>query len=204
MTPRVARDERATLELYLGCMTREVLRFSFDLLPYIEERKAYEVLRASRARTRTKVKNIPIRFPSVNKMYPPNGRRPGRHLSDEGRIYKAYIAKCLDKSQFKIPSWDRYYVTYVFFMTHEMMFTKNGDVSEHDVSNFLKATEDALFEWLLESDATVLDVHGSKRLTVNDPKVVILMSEARDGDCVFHRGQAFDTFELETDEQLVR
>lgn len=183
-------------------MTPSALRFSIDLLPFIKIRQEHEVKRASRARKKTKVREIPLRFPSVNTMYP-IARHRGKYLSDEGRLYKEYIGEELDKIQFKIPHWHMYYVTYVFFMTHEMMYKKDGDLSEHDVSNFLKGTEDALFGWLLESDATVLDVHGSKRLTVNDPKLVILMSEAREGDPIFHQGRTYDPYELETDERVV-
>ena len=177
------------------------VRLQFDLLPFIKRMQEHEVERASRARKdkRKRVKKIPIHFPSVNTMYPINRHAGRKYLSDEGRIYKEYISECLDNSSFKIPPWYGYNVTYVFYMTHDMMYTKSGDVSQHDVSNYLKGTEDALFEWILESDANVFDVHGSKRMTVDDPKVVILLSEGKDGDPVFHGGTRFDPYELEMD-----
>lgn len=177
-------------------MKFSVVRFDIDLLPFIAERRVEEEKRAARARKRTKVRKIPVRYPSVNTMYPVDKRRGRKYLSKEGEMYKEYIDEKLSE-QGKPPNWDRYDVTYVFYMTHEMMYTKRGELLEQDVSNFLKATEDALFEWMLESDRTVMSVHGHKRLTVNDPKLVILASPSSESDAIYHREFKFDPYDLE-------
>lgn len=174
----------------------EIIRFDIELIPFIVERQEEEEKRAARARKNTRVKKIPVRYPSVNTMYPVDKRRGRKYLSKEGEMYKEYIDQELTK-QGKPPYWGYFDVTYVFYMTHDMMYTKRGTLTEHDVSNFLKATEDALFEWMLESDKTVMSVHGHKRLTVNDPKLVILMSPSHDSDVVYHRDRVFDSYDLE-------
>lgn len=174
----------------------DVVRFDIPLLPFISQRCEEEKKRAARARKHNKVRRIPVRYPSVNTMYPIDKRRGRKYLSKEGEMYKEYIDVTLT-SKGKVPYWDHFDVTYVFYMTHDMMYTKRGELTEHDVSNFLKATEDALFEWMLESDKTVMSVHGHKRLTVNDPKLVILMSPSSESDTVYHRDLAFDPYDLE-------
>ncbi len=178
-------------------VTDSLWRADIALLPFIERRKDQEEKRAANARNHKKVRNIPIRYPSVNTMYPFSKRTGRKYLSPEGLLYKDYIYEELDKQFDNIPGWDQFDVSYVFYMTHEMMYKKDGDLSEHDVSNFLKATEDALFDWLLESDATVMSVHGHKRLTVNDPKIVILISPSSEADVIHHRGIRFDPYDLE-------
>jgi Holliday junction resolvase RusA-like endonuclease len=175
-----------------------IIQYSVDLLPFIQIRKEHEVERAAKARKRTKIKKISVRFPSVNTMYGFNRFSKRRFLSSEGKDYKEYLAKALDKSgKGVLPHCCKYDVTYLFFMTEEMLFKKNGDIAEHDVSNFLKATEDALFEWMMESDSAVMGVHGYKRLTVNDPKLVILISKSCETDVVYHNGNKFDPYDLE-------
>lgn len=175
----------------------EVLRFDIDLLPFIELRRVKEKERAARARKRTKVRNIKVRYPSVNTMYPINRHLGRKYLSPEGLLYKEYIDESLTDQGGVPPLWDSYDVSYIFYMTHDMLYTKRGELAEHDVSNFLKATEDALFEWLLESDKTTTSVHGYKRLTVNDPKLVILMSPSSETDDIYHREHIFDSYGLE-------
>lgn len=174
-----------------------VIRFDIDLLPFIARREDAEKKRAARARKHKKVRRISTRYPSVNTMYPIDRRRGRKYLSKEGELYKDYIDEELSKQSDSVPPWDRYDVSYVYYMTHEMMYTKEEELSEHDVSNFLKATEDALFDWLLESDRTVMSVHGHKRLTVNEPKLVVLMSPSSESDVIHHREYVFDPYDLE-------
>ena len=185
--------------------TPNLWRADITLLPFIEKRKIAEVKRAANARKHKKIRGIPVRYPSVNTMYPFSKRTGRKYLSGEGEMYKEYIDEELTKQFDGIPDWDKFEVSYVFYMTDEMMFKKNGDLSEHDVSNFLKATEDALFDWLLESDGTVMSVHGHKRLTVNDPRIVILISPAIEVGTIHHQGIAFDPYDLEVEsEEAVR
>lgn len=180
-------------------MRLETLRFDVPLLPFIERRKLQEAARALRARTPRgrRIKPVPVRYPSVNTMYPINKRIGRKYLSPEGELYKDYIYEALLQQSETYPSYHMYDISYVYFMTHDMMYTKGGELSEHDVSNFLKATEDALFDWLMESDRSVMSIHGHKRLTVNEPKIVILISESKENDLVFHRGESFDPYDLE-------
>lgn len=130
-------------------------------------------------------------------MYPIDKKRGRKYLSPEGELYKEYIDEVLTEQASRFPGWDFFDVSYVFYMTYEMLFLKNGELSEHDVSNFLKATEDALFDWMMESDKTVMSVHGHKRLTVNDPKLVILLSQSSECDKIYHREHVFDPYDLE-------
>lgn len=182
-----------------------VQRIDIPLLPFIEVRKDHEAKRAARARKRTKVKKITTRYPSVNTMYPVNKRTGSKYLSAEGELWRDYISEELDKQvTFSNVDWRCFDCTYVFYMTHEMMFTKAGEFSEHDVSNFLKGTEDALFNWLLESDARVTDVAGHKRLTVDDPKLVILISPASEDGPIYHREHCVDSYDLETNGKLLQ
>lgn len=179
-------------------MKSKYIRYEIPLLPFIEKRKEDEIQRAANARKHKKVKSIPIRFPSVNTMYPINPRLKRKYPSKECETYKAHIDECL--MGFDFPQFNMYDVTYVFYMTHEMMFTKAGELSNNDVSNYLKGTEDALFDWMLESDKLVMTVRGCKRLTSNDPKVIILVSESDATDFIYHRDHVFDPYELETAE----
>lgn len=174
------------------------LRFDVPLLPFIEKRQEHEIKRASRARTdrKKKVKLIKPRFPSTNTMYPVR-QAGGKYLSDEGRLWKDYVKETLDHQFSTYPPWDMYYVTYVFFMSPKMMYTKAGDLANHDVSNFLKGTEDAVFEWLVESDKQVTGIQGYKRVATLDPKLVVLISESTEKDVLFHREHVFAPEELE-------
>lgn len=180
----------------------EVEVFTILLRPFIIRLQEIEEIRASRARKNKRVKKIGDHFPSVNTMYPINRRTARKYLSPEGRAYKDYIQEELDKSlsaSSRSLQWELYDCTYVFYMTHEMLFTKDGNFAQHDVSNFLKATEDAVFDWLLESDAQVLGVHGFKKLTVDEPKLVGLISPSSEGAPIYHQGVTIDPYELETD-----
>lgn len=171
--------------------------YPVPLLPYLQRREEHEIARASRARSRTKVKSIPKRFATVNHMYPVNRRTGGKYLSDEGRIYKEYIQDVLTDTGIIPPPFENYECGYVFFMSHDMLYTKHQELQEIDVSNMLKAAEDALFEFLMENDCLVASIHGYKRLTLAEPKLVVLLTE---GDCtgpVYFAGQAFDTAALE-------
>jgi len=178
--------------------------YSIPLLPYLKLREEAEVIRASRARTKTKVKKIPARFVSVNDMYPINRFGHGVRLSDEGRIYKAYIYDELAKQVGDAPSFEYYDCTYVFYMTHEMMFTGDDEMRRIDVSNMLKAAEDAVFEFLLEDDSKVLSIHGFKRLTLEDPRLVVTVSMAQLGDPITVSGGFANSYELEHGKVLYR
>ncbi len=170
-------------------------------MPFFEERKKHEAIRASRARKHKKVKKIPYRFPSVNQMYPVNPRSRGKYLSDEGRIYKDHIYKSLGKIDVGDMFIAEYYeVSYIFFMTYDMMFTEDHELRDVDVSNFLKATEDALFEYLMESDCRVIGIHGYKRVTLDEcPKLFILISSSALEDDIDHQGRIFSV----SDEKLI-
>ncbi len=183
-------------------------RFDIDLLPLIEILQEAEGLRASRARSdkRKKVKTVPCRFVSVNRMYPVNPRTHGKYLSTEGRHYKEYIVDKLNEAAlddirflFKATSFE---VSYVFMMTDSMMFTKDRVFREVDVTNMFKAVEDAVFDFLMESDATVLDVHGYKRVTAGDPKVIILISPQELQGTIYHQGKIVAFEELMIDEEV--
>lgn len=168
----------------------------------MELRREQEKLRAARARKHTKVKKIPRRFVSVNKMYPIDRRRGRKYLSPEGSLFKEYLYETMlaQDANRAIGSATYYDCHYVFFMDHEMLF-KKGDVldedKEKDVSNLLKATEDGVFEYLLENDCLATDVHGHKRLTLDEPKVVVLLSPSDIAGPLWIHGQRIDCHEFE-------
>lgn len=153
--------------------------YSIPLLPFLVIREEEEEKRAARARTpRTrKIKKIPKRFVSVNTMYPIHPHTRRKRLSDEGRLYKDYIYKCMEEQErTQAPSFEYYDCTYTFFMTDDMILTKDGDLAKkHDVSNLIKAAEDAVFDYLLDDDSRVLSVHGHKQLTASDPRLVVTL-----------------------------
>ncbi len=86
----------------------------------------------------------------------------------------------------KVLLYDAYECSYIYLMTQEMLYTKAGEFKEEDVSNFLKASEDAVFEYMLENDKNVVTIHGHKRLTLLDPLLVVLVSEGFIDDTVWH------------------
>jgi len=179
-----------------------MILYYVPLLPYIERLRDYEVKRAERGRSpRTrKVRNIPVRFVSVNRMYPIHPHARTKRLSKEGEIFKDYVYECMelhDKSMCRcLPTCDLYECTYVYYLTQSMLFTKSGDLRQEDVSNFLKATEDAVFDYLLEDDSQVLGISGYKRMTVGDPALVIMLSASDLDDPVKVSGDSFDPYHL--------
>jgi len=179
--------------LYIKVMN--IRCYEIPLLPYFKEREAHEVVRASNARKHKNVKKIVHRFPSINNMYPINRRSGSKYLSTEGRLYKDYIYSKLleaDEEFGEILTTQYYEVSYICFMSHLMMFTKEGELREVDVSNILKSTEDAFFEYLLESDSRVLSTHIYKREAL-EPRLVILASPADFCEPIYHRGRIYST-----------
>ena len=173
-----------------------LLRFDIELLPFIALRQKSEEARALRARKRKKVRKIPLSYISTNRMWAVNKRTGTLYLSTEGEQWKQYVSDVLYEQSGSSTLFDGYDVTYVFYHTREMMYTRAGEIHEVDVSNYLKATEDALFEWLLESDAFVFDIKGYKRVIDKNPKLVILMSESNPRDVIHHRDVQFTPEEL--------
>ncbi len=180
------------------------LRYDIPLLPYIKIREEEEEKRAAKAikpQTR-KIRKIHLRYPSVNNMYPIRNSGRGKRLSDEGRIFKEYVydtMKALDEARYVRPlRFESFECSYIYFMTHEMLFKNDGDLRKTDVSNYLKATEDAVFEFLLEDDSNVVSIHGYKRLTMDEPKLVVLISpdEATNG---IHHSDTWYSYEELTD-----
>jgi len=185
-----------------------IKRYEIPLLPFIEKREEHEKIRASRARNpkKQKVKKIPIRFVSVNNMYPVSPFGRGKYLSDEGRLWKEYIKEMLEEQDNGVPfvfGEDFYEISYIFYMTHEMLYTKDDNLRKIDVSNMLKAAEDALFDYLLDDDSSVVSIHGHKRLTLEDPKAVFLVSPADITDGILHKEKTIDTYKLEHNEALL-
>jgi len=172
--------------------------YNIQFEEYFKRREEQEKLRASRARTRTKINKIPVRFPSVNNMYPINRTGSGKRISAEGRVFKNYIYDELDRQDNGSPFFATYYeCSYIYYHTNEMLFYKNGEPKKVDVSNYLKATEDAVFDYLMENDSLVTAIHGYKRLIqASLPRLVVIVSEARLDDCICHGVDIFDTEEL--------
>ena len=168
-----------------------ILCYEIPLLPFFKILEANEVTRAAGARKHKKVKKITHRFPSVNRIYQSNRFSGRRFLSTEGKLYKDYIYDVLDQSDAKIVPDLYFEVSYIFFMTQEMMFKKDGDLRDVDVSNMLKAAEDALFEYLQESDSSVLSTHAYK-LLASKPKLVILLSGAEIREAIFHQTGVYE------------
>jgi len=169
-------------------------RYDIPLLPLVDILQEEEVKRAARARKerRKKVKKIPCRYLSVNRMYAVIPKTSQRRLSKEGKLFKEYIGeqmKLIDEARdWGVTTFEFFDCTYVFFMTPSMFFYKNGDAKTEDVSNFLKGTEDAVFDHLLEDDKYVVSIHGHKRLCDGPPKLVVLVSEASYTDSIWHQG----------------
>ena len=187
----------------------DAITFTIELMPFVERLRENEVRRAAKARKtkRKRVKSVPIAFPSVNDAYGFNRFTHRRFLRDEGVIYKEYVEECLSKYPLSesLLQWTRYDTMYVFFMTSDMLYKNDGsELAEHDVSNFIKLTEDAVFEWLMESDATVVGVHAYKRLTVNSPKVVIIFSESSEVEPVYCKCRMIEPCEIDQDEPVVQ
>lgn len=188
---------------------RSIRRYDILLPPFLELREEAEEIRALRARTekRKRIKKTPVRFCSVNTMYPVNRRTGRKYLSKEGELWKDYIFDVCDKADEKAtPLEDYYECSYIFYMLHEMIFTKGGELLErNDVTNFLKASEDGIFTYLDENDAQAVSVHGYKRLTVDVPKMVVLLSPAdllKDG--IYHAGRYVDAYDFESDAGLLQ
>lgn len=172
--------------------------YTISLEPYFSRRGDEEKKRAARARSdkRKKVKKIPRRICSVNNMYPINPRTKSKYLSAEGRIFKEYIVECLEEQDLvngnHVPPYDLYLCTYIYYMTREMLLLKNGDMKKTDVTNYLKATEDAIFSHFMGDDSLVVDVSGHKRLVEHNPRIVILVSEGISlEEPVFHAGKFY-------------
>lgn len=181
---------------------KQILRYDILLPPLIDRLQKAEYSRALKARkeSKQKPKTITSHFVSVNSMYPISRGRGSKYLSTEGKVYKDYIDEMMgatDAARSTTPIFDMYECSYVFYFSHEMMFNKDDSLKEKDVSNLLKAAEDAVFEYLLESDATVMSIHGYKRLTVGDPRLVVLLSPATMEDTIRHGGGEFDPYDLE-------
>ncbi len=185
-----------------------IRRYDIDLDPFIELRKRLEEIRALKATKNKKQKKIQRRFVSVNSMYPINRHAGCKYLSAEGLAYKDYIHEVLGGLDefFRFPRFrtDAYESTYVFYMTYDMMFTKQGDFRDVDVTNMFKAAEDAVFEHLLESDKRVVSIHGYKRVTKTNPKLIVLLSPAKEGDSIHHAGFDVSPVELENDAGLLQ
>lgn len=182
-------------------MTFSVRAYKIPFRDYFTRREQHEQRRASRARTPKGrvVRSIPKRFITVNHMYASARKSGTRFLSAEGKIYKEYISDRMAELDRERPPLvlDTYEVAYVFFMTYEMMYTKHGDLRKVDVGNMLKATEDAVFEYLLAEDSTVLGIHGYKTLTIDEePKLLVLLKEA-DPDTISFGGRSYSFEELE-------
>ena len=124
--------------------------YTIPLLPLITRLQELEEKRAANARKRTRVRKIPTSFLSVNRMYPIARGGRGKRLSTEGREYKKYIAECM---------------------------TKQDEPRDVDLSNMFKAAEDGIFEHLMESDSRVSHIVGYKRLTEEEPKLFVVLTE---------------------------
>lgn len=179
-----------------------VRRYDIELDPFVAKREVAEDIRVAKARKRTRRKRINRSFVSVNRMYPINRFAGTKYLSPEGAAYKDYIADVMGEMDELLGptklSSDGYEVTYVFFMTHDMMFTKAGDFRDVDVSNMLKAAEDAVFDFILEKDSTVVSIHGHKRVA-EFPKLVVLLSYGTADSDISHCGETVSVERLYND-----
>lgn len=182
--------------------TNTMIRYDIYLDPFLSKREEYEEVRASRARSEKtrKIRKVQRRFVSVNNMYPIS-RGGGKRLSAEGRIYKEYISEVMravdEVRETSLKLCDYYTCCYVFFMTQDMLFYKNGELRRVDVSNMLKAAEDAVFEHMLEDDSLVVSISGHKRLTVEEPKLTVLIEKGDVAGPIDFCGCRFDTSSLE-------
>ena len=68
-----------------------------------------------------------------------------------------------------------YSCVYVFGFSNEMLYYKNGNLREVDVSNCIKVTEDAVFQYLSEDDSQVIDVSAYKAKT-DRPQLTVILS----------------------------
>lgn len=119
------------------------------------------------------------KIPSVNSLYAYNPRTKSKYLTKEGKLYKERLKQQLQlqtinlSNQFiddsvnliknGIVSEKDFKKKMIAYDLHVIFFLNSGMLSR-DTSNLIKATEDALFEYLDMNDSRVFHISSEKIL----------------------------------------
>jgi len=122
---------------------------------------------------------IPLEAVSLNQLYPSN-KSGRRFLSASGKEYKEHVfhatRKALAKTEFTIDQNKHFLTLEIFFYTSKLL-TKESKISKNkpDLSNCVKALEDAVFEAIGLDDYLVLGFDGIHQLPSVDPMIVVIV-----------------------------
>lgn len=142
---------------------------------------------------------VPYEPISLNSMYSTN-RGGHRFLVNHARVYKEFIKECLEFGDYGKggpPIWDFYTVTMIFLFPAMVLkgrgpavFFQNENLQPKDVTNYFKAVEDSLADYLGRDDRHNIDIHGYKRIALDGKsRIVIYVSPQRLDKPIYHNNQ---------------